>query len=267
MAVTYNPIFNKEAKDYFSAISDEGAVISQSQYREINKRITDLKNFNIWDKLERIFLPVWGIDEANRYCVKTQSQGTFVGDVTHSLGYVSSSTRSGYFDTNISPADIFSLDSMYVCGYRHLLTGGNNDIMGCYDSFASSRIIIRSGDGPPNLLAAAWHYYNDIVIVTTSPVRRGIFSLSINGDTGSFYQRRRDVRSILGSYTLSNTGTIPVNNLYAMASNQNGTAGVYDNSQFGFWIIGQGLTNEEDEYLTLTMKLLWETLTGISLAL
>lgn len=266
MSVIYNNRFNSEAGNYFDAITSEGVAVSKDQIGEINKKITLLKNTSIWDKLYRVFLPIWGVQTANQYCLKTQNQGVFNGTVEHYNGYVVSPSRLGWFDTNVIPSEIFSTDSMYVCAYRRSLTGGNNDLIGCYDNFTTSRLLIRSGDGPPNISASAWHYVNDRIIYSTSPVRYGIFSLSIVGNDGALYQRQRTSRSNLGTYIVSGTGTVPtLNNIYAMASNHNGTAAFLDNAQHGFWVIGQGLTDAEDAILTETIKDLWENLTGLTL--
>jgi hypothetical protein len=74
----------KLASDYFAALKTDSA--------------GDLHAL-----LRRDYHPVWQVAAANAICAKSLTSGTFVGTVTHGVGFVQGDGSTGYFNTGVSP--------------------------------------------------------------------------------------------------------------------------------------------------------------------
>lgn len=260
MASFYNTI---NCVDFLRA--NKGVEISSTNRRLILSSIKEIIDLGVWDKIHRLYLPIWGEPSANAVCWKTLTSGEFVNTVVHSDGYVSGN-RIGYFDTKFIPSQNGLTSDIYLCALRYTLAGGNQDLIGGYSNSVLARYLLRTGDGPISVRGAGPHYLdNRVYVVSPTPDRTGILSYSAKLGTGLFFaDRESGGRSILGTnnYTIQ-TGSPPSVSLFCMASNQNGSPENLDGAAHGFWVIGDGLTDAEDEAFTLIMKNLWEGLTGL----
>jgi len=261
MGVYYN---TANAADYLKL---KGVDISSADRRLILNAIKDMVDAGLWDKIHRLYMPIWGNAVPNAICWKSFTSGKFVNTVIQGDGFVDGD-RIGYFNTGFIPSENGLTSDIYLCALRYTLAGGNQDLIGGYSNATTARYVLRTGDGPASVFGAGPHYTNDRVYVNSpTPDRTGILSYSAKLSEGIFFaDRESGGRSILGTDTYTTqTGSPPTVPLYCMASNQNGSAGLLDGASHGFWIIGDGLTDSEDETLTLIMKNLWEGLTGLSI--
>jgi len=255
-----------DAAAYIAAVEGAGGTVSVTQRSAINTFYNTGKSDGWYSSLKRLYLPIWGVASANAIDMITLGSGTFNGGVTHTSGYVVGDGSTGYFDTGISPlsagintstGSMFVLHNNLPSSYSHGCTSGTSSFRIVNGPASSIRIIIIGQ------AAATMHISN----IPTGNASNAV-TIASRTSTTTLSGMKRISSGVSPTYVRTvdvSAEAVPDNNIYALASNLNGVPSGYSNPQLGVFGFGLSLTGREMEYLTLRIKNLWETCTGLTL--
>lgn len=264
---------DSDASTYAAALEGDGVVLSDDQKQAIDTFYLTGKSQGWYSSLARVYLPIWQQASANSRCLVSGTQGTFNGSVTHSLGYISSPSFSGWFDTgSTSVGKGLSLGAQ---GYGFLqvdISGGSGVPMGGYDDFNAfnngnvvkqrigARMRFAYGEfggssyvqsGPQSSgtqrIWASWETSGDIALDdrTSSGFNNIAYAVGVVFDEPSSYAN---------DYLLAVNAYLGYDNPDEFWAGQMGAAFFHTSTDSSF-----------NEYFTLALKNLWEGCTGLSL--
>lgn len=251
-----------DAKGYIDAVVAAGATVSGGQKSAINTFVKTGKADGWYSSLKRLYLPIWGIAAPNAICMTSLTSGTFVGGVTHSLGYVQGNGTNGYFISNGTLASI-GVSATGTCGA--LLRSDIAANTSVYGSNSTGFTGISYGRGGLALRSVFWGGSVG-TNVTHSSSESGIVSNTRASTTNHFVR----VRKTSGVTALgSNSSTAAVQTLnYAqafMCSRFENTASGFSDVQMGSWFLSQMTTTAQVDNFSANLQTLWETCTGLTL--
>ena len=247
------------AAAYIAAITATGATVTPTQRSAINTFITTGETEGWYALLKRFYLPIWQVAGANAICLKSLTSGTFVGDVTHTVGGAYSG-YTGYMNTNVN---ILGLGIASSYHYSVLFV---NNIGEGYDApFGTVQdVYFFSDDG--NFACQI----EDVTIDMRVFAESSGFGITTLG--GNQFDRYVKNRTTSGVATITDTQDFELlsypsnNNIFFLARNagSNSPNATYNNTLGAFGIASE-LTNSQDTAYTLALKTLWETTTGLTL--
>jgi hypothetical protein len=254
-----------DAAAYIAAVVNAGGTVSATQRAAVNDFYRAGKSAGWYSSIKRLYLPIWAAAAPNAIDMIGLTSGTFNGTVTHGAGYVLGDGSTGYFEPpagseygnlglSNSSASIFylALDETVKTDAFHGLAGSGTE---------------RFGIGVPATLVNYFLHSDSqgAALVHLGGPRSGIFVGSSTATNSRTLLRTRSSGFTRGSNTVSNTSTPPNIVPFFMARNNNGSPGLYTNSNFGLYGFGLGLSSTDDENYSLALKALWETCTGLTL--
>jgi hypothetical protein len=217
---------------------------------------------NLYEKIGRIYFPVWQVAAANAICAKSLTSGTFVGTVTHGEGFVQGDGSTGYFDTGVSAPTLGMTASSAWHGFLAKVASSLDPtvVMGARTSASSVINFSRSGSDLRTTFG------NDGLLSSALTVAHGIISANRNATNRAMYQRLSGGRTQIAADSTAANGSLPAITLNYMNFNRTDGAPVYSNAEFGSVFLGnQYVPTEQDEAFTLILKDFYESLTGITL--
>lgn len=253
-------VLDPDAGLYIAALAGVGTTASSLQRRELHAFFRREKSFGRWDLLKRFYLPIWGSAAANALCLKSLTSGTFVGNVTHNLGSVSTTAPTGHFLANSTPASLGI--NQADASIFNLLFSGIHDFSGCGGASNSRLLTGRVGGTNRSFIPSSTSG------VGTSSDSTGIFIGSRIGSELSLFQRRASGWIAPQTATTADTTALP---LFAPAFvgnfNNNGSVstGRLNPGTYGAYGYGLGMTAAQAEAFSLSLKKLSETATGLTL--
>jgi hypothetical protein len=254
-----------DAAAYIAAIEGDGIAVSATQKSALDAFYKAGKSDGWYSALKRMYLPIWAAATPNARCMVSGTSGSFVGTVAHEAGYVQGG-GTGYCDTGSTCATLgITRTDAYGCFLAKTQLAGA--AMGARNSVNQQFGMQRGAT------TALW---SQIMTNATSGGGLHVVSLgdgNFNGvishgnlPSGRFASRR--TAASRGEYLTAHTqaGTPPTLAIYLMAQNLvDGTPNLLSTTEFGAFMIGAGITAEQDTLCTLALKTLWETCTGLSL--
>jgi hypothetical protein len=256
-----------DARAYINAVKAAGGTVTAGQTTAINNFIKAEKAASRWTLLKRMYLPIWAVAAANAIDIVTRASGTFVGDVTHSAGFVQGDGSTGYLNLNASFSTLALTESS---GYMFALvtqasTLGFRGLVGRSSATTASSTFLSSNSGQ------LFRYNNTSTgAVSGSSAGTGIISASREGGNRAIYRRITASRSTLVSTAGADAGTITAaGNVFALGVNGNAGSGETlsdpTNARVGAVGIGLGMTDAQDSAFTTNLRTLWEQCTSLSL--
>ena len=256
---------DEDAVAYLTAIEGDGAGVTWAQAVAVSDFVVAQKASGAWAALKRLYIPTWGVAAANARCLVSATSGTFNGSVTHGAGYINGDGSTGYFDVGSDPATLGCTTGSAWMGALWTNAAGNAQA-GTYQSFSKSLILAHLTTTTPDVLRSelcgSTRRFSDPV--TTDP--NGIFSANRRSGVTRHRQLIASGLDVNVDHTQADAGTIPTNNFYWLARNNNGTADAFFNAtRHGAMWLGTGAADSIDETFCANLKTLWETITGLSL--
>jgi hypothetical protein len=254
-----NTISGPEA-DYVAALTAAGATVTAPQQAAISTFMSSEIAAGRWDKMKRLYFPVWGVAAANAICMKSLTSGTFVGSVNHTTGGVAS--NGGYMNTNVSIPELEIANSYH---YTILFKDGFSD---GYDApfGVIPDVEFLGNDG------SLYVQIEDVSINLSGETFNPLFTnygiLTTGGNSNDRYVKNRNssVVSILTNTQDFELFTYPSNRkVFFLARNNYGNPNAAYESPLGVFSMASELTTTEDTAYTLALKTLWETCTGLTL--
>jgi hypothetical protein len=259
--------FDRMAARYIKAVETAGAIVTSTQKDALNTFFKAGKSEGWISSLRRMYLPIWGATAPNAIDMIALTSGTFVGTVTHATGYVQGDGSTGYFDFGASPSSLgltisggsaFALinqadsrnDARFFIGVQ---TGGNR------------RLYLQQVTS--TLLRSTIYSATGATINTSATPANGILLTAVNSATDRYLKKRDSSEISTTTISTSSTTSAPTSNVFAMANNDalNLSISGHTNARLGAFGLGLGFTSTQGDNLTLTLKNLWETSTGLTL--
>jgi hypothetical protein len=255
------------AKAYINAVVAAGATVSGTQRSAINTFVKTGKAAGWYSSLKRIYLPIWGVAAPNAICMTSLTSGTFVGTVTHGAGFASTDGTTGHFIFNGASSSLgltTSSGSVFMLVTATSAIAGGT-VLGRGQDGNSTRTGIVGGGGNIRALQVS----APSALTYTEADSRGILIASRTSTlTTSGYKRTSSgFTTTLNEEASTSTSVSTTTPMTIMASNTAGVVSLYTPStvRFGIYGMGLGLTSAQSTDLSLSLKNLWETSTGLTL--
>jgi hypothetical protein len=252
-----------DAAAYIAAIEGDGITVSATQKSALDAFYKAGKSDGWYSAIKRMYLPIWANETPNARCMVSGTSGAFAGGVTHAAGYVKGDGTSGCFNTNTKPADIGvnSTTGMMSVLVNTLRTPNGNAYHGC-SSGAADRFSLGLDGGND-----AWwfHSANAYQFGQGLPFTVGILIGVTTAETTSFVKSRLSGGVTTKNYSGTSFGPTPDFSAHFMARNVEGIPSFYNNAQHGAFLFGVKMSEADADNLTLALKTLWETCTGLTL--
>lgn len=246
---------------YVAALTAAGATVTAPQQAAISTFISGEIAAGRWDKMKRLYFPVWQVAAANAICMKSLISGTFVGSISHEAKGVGPNNTSSYMNTNVSIPELGIATSYH---YAALLPNGFSDQ---YDAVFGVVPDVYFFADDSTYYAFIEDVYIDLPTAFPSGFGNGI--LSLGGNSNDRYVKNRS-SSEVSSY--SNTQdfellSYPSNQKIFLLGRNGGDGNVNASGAFvGAFSMASELTTAEDTAYTLALKTVWETVTGFTIA-
>jgi hypothetical protein len=258
-----------DAKAYIDAVIAAGATVTSTQRNAINAFVKGGKTDGWWVSMKRIYLPIWAIAAPNAIDIVSGTSGTFAGTVTHAAGYVQGNGTTGLFRFNGTPSSLGLTNAsgflFTLCNQAMTATGSH---IGVLQGTTNRCTITSSG----TLAIAAEFIVSGTAAITGNTVplanQNGVLCFSRTSTTSlTLYQRKTASGLVtLATNTSTESGSSPTESVCAMARGRTSTtADSYTNGRHGAYGVGLGMPQSDVSNMTLAVKNLWETCTGLTL--
>jgi hypothetical protein len=236
------PAFDPDAQAFFTA----AGITDSTQKTAVNQLVVDLKGYNIWTKMKALYPFVGGTSSTHKFNLKNPLDTNaafrlvFNGGWTHSANGALPNGTNGWADTFLTVGTNLSLNSVHVSIYSRT-------------NSARDAVSIANMYGAANEEVSLWLRFTDgnsYIRVNTSTSS----SLASSNSSGFFVGNRNSstVQSFSrnGTRTDFNVSSISTSstanfNLASVLSSQGINRQWYDNREYAFASIGDGLTNTD----------------------
>jgi len=253
-----------DAAAYIDAVVATGVTFTGGQRSAINEFIKSEKAAARYTLLKRLYLPIWGQNEANAICLKSLTSGTFVGNVTPGAGFVQSDGTTGYFDQGSSFGGAgLTKSSMSVGGLVLDVPSTSRPIFGA--GTGSTYTAIRTG----NSANTTQMFFTGAGQTAVDTPCIGLVSLASDGTDLRMYKRVAASRTLLQTVSVP-SGSLAASNVFWMARNNTDTAGATSLNNPGTYRFALGwmanfMTDAQDQAFTASLQTLWQNLTGLTI--
>jgi hypothetical protein len=251
-----------DAAAYIAAVEGDGITVSATQKSALDAFYRAGKADGWYSAIKRMYLPIWENQTPNARCMVSGTNGAFAGGVTHAAGYVQGNRSTGYFDTGVQQSDIGINNTTALMGVlihvadtianaAHFIGVQNVQCTRIYqDNTAQFR-----GEHPSTANSA---------LLVSSPV--GVLALNSTANNHRRLSKRVTAAVTSNTNTATDTSANRTGNIYVLARNVPGFGvSSFTNARIGSAFLGTGISDALTDDLTLALKTLWETCTGLSL--
>lgn len=230
-------------------------ITNTTQRYALNTAVRDLKNANIWGKLDAVY-PILGTTATTQKWNLKNPQDTdaahrleFYGGISHGTNGFAGNGSNAYADTNYNVNQMDTSNS-HICFYQifNFTPSGGGDIdMGAFDetvpgdgTFLAAQVV--SG------LTRGRMFRNAADNSQSDP--RGFFLITANADTRLFRNGNKLT-------TIANSGTTSSGNIFISALNRIALpgAGYYTPGAYGWASMGDGLSDTQvSDYYAIIQK-------------
>lgn len=239
---------------YIQALATAGVTVSETQTDAINSFIVAQKAANTWTKIKRLYFPIWQNAAANAICMKSLTNGTFVGPFNHNQrGATVPDGALSYFNTNTTLSAI-SIDKT---SYHIALLAPQGLDVGYSLPFEVDSFQLLFNDDQSSFY---WRFQNDFNFYFQEfgppPENTRILTLGGNatsrytsafGSQGSLLQRFGNLNIIQNDFPTNSDITFLLSH----------------NLPMGAFSIGEELTQSEDTEYAANLRTLWRSCTSL----
>jgi len=234
------------AQEFYDRVTAAGGTLTTTEESAILDLVTDLIDYELWDKMKAVYPMVGASAAACAQNLKSSSfTGTFTSGWTFASTGVTPNGTSAYMDTGLNMASELSQNNVHISVYSRTNTTAGTVSIGATGAGLNNGVYIY-----PRLLSTLAYFSafngsngNSSAVVSSS---LGLFVASrIISTSEQFFQNTTKTSN-------TNNSTAPSSrNIYLAANNNNGTASNFDTRQNAFASIGEGLTDDEaDDFYT-----------------
>jgi len=217
---------------FYARVLAAGGSLTTTEQTATQQLVVDLKGYGIWTKMKAIYPMVGASAAACAQNLKSSSfTGIFNGGVTYSSSGVAFNGSSGFMNSQLNASANLSVISLSFGGYTATTING----------------LGYNGAYPPSFLMMSFKSFNFCEYYRTD----GTF-LNIGGGIVGMVQANQlsTASKIYANNTIGASGTntmtsLPNQNMYVGAANNNGTATFFDNKLISYYYYADGLTDTE----------------------
>lgn len=238
-------------RDVQSFLTASG-ITDTNQINAIIKLVADLKEYNLWVKLNCIYPFIGG--SSSSHAINLKSPGTndltFSGGWTHDANGADPNGTTAFANTTFTPVTL-PLNSIHLSVYNREEFNGGVEMGSTTASNAGidAQVVSRLSNINFSSLNALG------VAGFSQSISTGLCIVNRTSSSGFSYFRN----NVKTSVTLSSSSANSVS-IYIAARNANGTAELYEPRQKAFSSIGQGLTDTEASNLYTAVQAFQTTL-------
>lgn len=249
-----NTTYDTDAQLYFDALATVGTTLTPTQKGYLNTFYTGLKTDGLWSLAYDMGLPIWGSATPSGVMMKLTHTTTWVNSPTFGSTGVTGNGTSSYGNLNFSPATAYgSQDNASLAVYiQNDVVDVNQTDIGTVSTSPTRIIRINSRVG-----SATQVYLNGSVSSAATTATSAGFTF-INRTSSSNIAHYKN-----GVFVANDTNTstsLAANNIYILASNQDGSPGVFSTRTMSFWWIGATLTGTQAANLSTRVNALMTSL-------
>lgn len=243
-----------DATTYINAVQATGVTLTDPQKTAIYNYVKGLKTDGLWNLIYDQGIPVWGTAASSAVMLKGTHTTTWVNSPTFGSTGVTGNGTSSYGNLNFSPNTAYtSQDDAHLAVYiQNNVTDVNQADIGTVSTSPTRAIRINS-----KASGATQHYLNSSSSGAGTVSTSAGFTL-INRTSSSNIATYKNGTFIVND-AISSTG-LATNNIFIMASNQDGSAGVYSTRTLSLWSIGKTLTGTQITNLSSRVNALMTSL-------
>jgi hypothetical protein len=258
MGITVGKSYDRSAAEFFNAAQ----TLTVLQKQAVNTLVTDLKIYNLWDKMKAIYPMVGQAGISGSFSYNLKDINTFRGTFS-STGWTFSSTgakpngTSAYMDTGLNPSiALNSINNVHLSMYsrtQNSSVSGHNmgvdttDSLNLSQYFASVSVKLFMNGGYPNN-SAEFNQTNTLGLAIGSAISSTSRKLYFNG-------------SLLNTDTNSQTTGLPNRiMLIGCGTNASGVLSYFTPHENSFSSIGDGLTDTDASNLYTAVQRFQTTL-------
>lgn len=257
---------DRDAAAYAKDVASYGPTVTGAQRTALSVFAKAEKAAGRWPLIKRLYLPVWGQPDANASCLVSRIPGSYLGGgFTHGAGFASGNGTTSFFDTGVGPATLGL--TVGSGGFGWLSPGGGTDAANSLGAATATQYVTAqwfAGTGVRSI-------YNDLgvglVAAGASALAQNHAIISMQRHGGLRYIRRRVTAGVtsLASVVGADSGGVPNTNLWMFAFNNNGVYNGGSNINYGAFWVNLGWSAADSDGFTANLKILWESLTGLTL--
>lgn len=216
-------------------------ITDATQQTAIIQLVTDLKNYNLWNKAHAIYPFVGGTASSHMYNLKDPQNTnaafrlSFSGGWTHSANGIEGNGINAFADTFLSPSTSFTTTSGHISIYSR-----TNSVANVYDFGASN----ATNEISANIRWAGDIYYVNYGALTypftTNTDSRGMYIVNRNSTTNT--TGFKNGTSVINA---AQTAALPNINVVLGGLRLNASVLNYSARQYAFASLGDGLSNTE----------------------
>jgi len=245
---------------YVAALTAAGASVTAPQRAAISTFMSGEIAAGRWDKVKRLYFPVWGIAAANAICMKSLTSGTFSGVINHAAkGVRVVDGASGNMNTNTNLSALGITNTSFH--FAMLLPEGTDEgysIPFSVNDFSTNSIFPFWNDGYSYTRVMERTFGSSFFTNLPSVISLGNDSVANNLYLKERISSSTDSDVIAGSVATA----FPSANLFILGLS-NGSVGM--NLPIGSFSVSTELSSAQDTAYTTALKTLWETCTGLTL--
>jgi len=242
--VTPTSSVDADAQAFITAAS----ITDPTQQSAINQLVVDLKGYSIWSKMKALYPFVGGTASAHKFNLKDPRdldaafRLVFSGGVTHASTGATFNGTNGYADTFLNPSTALLINNAHTSIYSRT----NSDFLGIAigsEYNGSQRFVTWLRTSNTSYLI---NNSNSPAAISNSD-SRGLFVNNRISSTGT----RGTIRGTIYAQTIASAATYANANIN-IGRSTNG--GYYDNREYAFASIGDGLLDSEANNLYLCVQ-------------
>ena len=240
---------------YIAALTAAGATVTAPQRAAISTFMSGEIAAGRWDKMKRLYFPVWGSPAANAICMKSLTSCTFNGAFTHASGYIQGGTNKYIsLGTTLDGLGI-SPGSHYFAGLFKTAISSNNKAM------LFSDLLISYGEEDLRVTVGAQSFVDGNSFSPSDMF--GVISYGAQTTLASRYCRLRKASGVTIAAVQGGTltGSFEVTNITFLGT----TTSSYWDGQCAALTLGTYMSAADDTAYTAALETLWETCTGLTL--
>jgi hypothetical protein len=243
--VQFSPQIAADA--FYGRVTAAGGSLTATEESAILDLITDLIDYELWDKMKAIY-PMVGASAAA--CAQNLKSSSFTGTFTVT-GWTFASTgvkpngSSAFMNTGLIPDNSLTINNTHLCVYSRTNSSGGFVDIGTNDNATTFlplfKMYLRNGSNLWDSTQYSFELGQLLSVANTDS--RGSFLISRTSISSS--KAYKNGALSLTALNNNNQTRMSKFSLYVGASHNNGLPNEYSNREYAFCSIGDGLTDTE----------------------
>lgn len=230
-----NTTYDADAQAYIDAVNATDVTLTVTEKGFINDYVIGLKADGLWSLIYDQGLPIWGTAASSAVMLKLTHTTTWVNTPTFGSTGVTGNGTTQYGNLNFTPTNAFSSqDNSHIAVYiQNAVTDVNQTDIGVVATSPSRFLRINS-----RASSATQTYLNDATVGASTVASSAGFTIYTRTSSTNVAAYKNGTFVNNNTSTSTGLGTL---NIYILASNQDGSPGVWSTRTMSLWSVGATL--------------------------